>query len=127
MIVIDHKNQPIEWHGRDNNIEHRLILDHTNGATALTLWEIFPPEGAGAPPHVHHNCEEVITVLSGRIKAQLDHEIFEAAAGQTLFIPAGVGHSFGVISDEKAHLLIAFSSADVQWERVGWNMWLNKK
>lgn len=125
MLVIDHAEQPIEWRGRDKNIEHRTLLSQANGARHMTLWEIYALPATGAPPHVHPH-EETITVLSGAIKAQVDKQIVEVHAGQTLFIPAGAGHSFGVISEEKAHLLIAFPIDDPEWERIDWSTWLDK-
>ena len=123
MLVIDHAQQPIEWRGRDKNIEHRTLVSRTNGATQMTLWEIFPPPTAGAPPHVHPH-EETMTVLHGRIKAQLNKEIVEVRKGQTLFIPANTGHSFAVVGEETAHLLVAFPVDEPVWDRIDWTAWL---
>lgn len=123
MPVIDPKQVPIEWRGRDNNIQHHTLISSDKFNCGMALWEIFAPPATGAPPHVHPH-DETITVLSGAIKAQLDREIVEAHAGQTLFIPATVGHSFGVISEEKAHLLIAFPVGEPTWEDIDWKLWL---
>jgi len=107
MQIIDHATHPVEWRGRDKNIEHRTLVDCSQGAKSMSLWEVFPPKGAGTPPHVHPH-EETITVIAGRIKAWVDGEIQVLGERQTLFIPAGAKHQFGVISEEPAHLLIAF-------------------
>ena len=125
MLIIDHASTPVEWRGPQNNrnIEHRTLLSAANGAQQMALWEVYPPPGAGAPPHVHPH-EETITVLRGQIEAYIDGETFKAQAGQTLFIPAGAGHSFAVTGDEKAHLLIAFAAAAPTWERIDWKAWL---
>lgn len=125
MLVIDHAEQPIEWRGRDKNIEHRTLISQVNGATNMTLWEIYALPTTGAPPHVHPH-EETITVLSGAIKAQVDNQIVEVNSGQTLFIPARAGHSFGVIGEKKAHLLIAFPIDEPEWERIDWATWSQK-
>lgn len=125
MYLIDHAQIPVEWRGKDGkdkNIEHRTLL---NGQE-MTLWEIFPPMGTGAPPHVHPH-EETITVISGRVKIQIDREVIEAGPRQTIFIPANAGHSFAVISEEAAHLLIAFPVDDPTWERIDWKAWLADK
>lgn len=122
MTVITHKDVPVERRGRAREVIHRTLLDHSTGAKAMALWDVRPPKGAGAPPHVHPH-EETITVLSGRIMAQLDREIVELGPGETLFIPTDVGHTFGVISDAPAHLLIAFPVADPAWERIDWASW----
>lgn len=92
----------------------------------MALWEIYAPPTTGAPLHVHPH-DEMITVLSGAIKVQIDREIVEAHAGQTLFIPANIEHSFGVISEEQAHLLIAFPIGDPTWEDIDWKTWLQDK
>ena len=122
MPVITHENSHIEWRGRNKEVETRILLNDATGAESLTIWEIFPPKGSGAPPHVH-DVEETITVISGRIKAKLDDDIVEAGAGETLYIPAGVGHSFGVISEEKAHLLVVFPVNNAISEYIDWKTW----
>lgn len=122
MSVIDHASRPAELRGIERNIEHRTLVSHATGAQQMTLWDVRPPQGAGAPPHVHPH-EETITVIHGRIKAQLDRDVVEVGAGQTLFIPAQVGHTFAVISEEPAHLLIAFPVDDPTWERIDWRTW----
>lgn len=123
MLLIDHQSVPVEWRGKDNNIEHRTLLNRDSGSSQMTMWEIFPPQNAGAPPHVHPH-EETITVLSGQIKIQIEREVIEVKEGQTVFIPANAAHSFGVISEEKAHLLIFFPVDEPFWEGIDWKTWL---
>lgn len=126
MPVIDPKNIEIEWRGRDRNIEHRTLISSEKYDCEMALWEIHAPQSTGAPPHVHRH-DETITVLSGTIKAQIDREVVEVHSGQTLFIPANAGHSFGAISEEDAHLLIAFPVGEPTWESIDWKTWLADK
>lgn len=125
MQLIDHEAMPVEWRGRHNDIEHRTLLDHTNGAMEMSLWLVRPPQGAGAPPHIHQH-EETITVLSGSIKIQIDRQVVDVEAGQTVFIPVHSGHSFAVTSEQPAELLVAFPVADPQYESIDWKTWFAK-
>ena len=124
MLLIDHAQQPVEWRGRDNNIEHRTLLSADNGATQMTLWEVYPLPGTGAPPHVHPH-EETITVLQGAIKIQVERDVVEVNAGQTIFIPTGAAHSLAAIGNDKAHILVAFPVDEPTWERIDWKEWLS--
>lgn len=125
MQVIDHAQQPVEWRGKDRNIEHRTLVNRDMGAAQITLWEIYALTDTGAPPHVHPH-EETITVLQGEIKIKVDRELVTVKAGQTIFIPTNAAHSFAVISTGRAHLLIAFPVNEPVWERIDWHIWLEQ-
>ena len=56
--------------------------------------------GRGGPPvHVHHNEDEAIHVLEGEYEFWLDGQIHPVAAGQSIFLPRGVPHTFRVMGD----------------------------
>lgn len=56
--------------------------------------------GRGGPPvHVHHNEDEAIHVIEGEYEFWLDGEIRPVAAGQSIFLPRGVPHTFRVAGD----------------------------
>jgi quercetin dioxygenase-like cupin family protein len=60
--------------------------------------------GAGAPLHVHDDADEVIIVVEGRITCRLGEQACEAAAGDTLAIPAGTPHSFQALGPDGARI-----------------------
>ncbi|MCT9627224.1 cupin domain-containing protein [Pseudarthrobacter equi] len=61
--------------------------------------------------HWHPNCDEVLTVLSGRIMHTWNDIEFPMEAGDVISIPQGVIHNARNETDEPAVLSIAFSSA----------------
>lgn len=70
---------------------------------------IFP--GQANPRHYHPNCDEVLHVLTGRIRHTLGDEVFEMGVGDTISIPEGALHNATNIGDEDAVLMITFSTA----------------
>ena len=49
----------------------------------------------GPPLHVHHNDDEAWHVLEGKLVFRFRDTTAEAVADQTMFVPAGVPHTFG--------------------------------
>lgn len=70
-----------------------LVSPHeTAGTMSLLEWRGI---GAGGPPlHVHPHQDEVFIVEEGAFRFQCGDETFELAAGDTIFLPRGVPHSF---------------------------------
>jgi len=64
--------------------------------------------------HYHPNCDEILTVLKGRIIQTWNDEERVMEAGDVVSIPSGVWHSARNIGDEQAQLAISFSNADRQ-------------
>lgn len=66
-------------------------------------------EWQGSAPgelHVHHDSDIAWHVLEGKLRFRLANGIVEAAAGQTVFIPAGIAHTYGD-GDSARYLVIA--------------------
>lgn len=70
----------------------KLSKDETAGATYV--FEVSSPPGAGIPPHVHKNEDEIIYVAEGTYGVFLGGENFQAEAGSWLHFPRGVPHGF---------------------------------
>jgi mannose-6-phosphate isomerase-like protein (cupin superfamily) len=81
-------------------------------AQTLGICRLNP--GCGNPAHCHPNCEELLTMLSGRGLHRLGDETIELGPGMTLRIPTGVPHQFTCLGPEPIECLIAFSSGDRQ-------------
>lgn len=50
---------------------------------------------AGPPLHVHHSDDEAWHVLEGSLAFRFADGTAEASVGTTVFVPAGVAHTFG--------------------------------
>ena len=67
--------------------------------------------GQSNPRHFHPNCDEVLHVISGRIRHTMNEASVEMGPGDTISIPQGVLHNATNIGEEDAVLAISFSSA----------------
>jgi quercetin dioxygenase-like cupin family protein len=79
----------------------------------LMLTENVAPRGVGSPLHVHHREDEWFYVLEGELTVWRDGEVVRAGAGDFVFGPRDVPHTFIVSSDE-AHFLLATTPADFE-------------
>lgn len=89
------------------DMKRRVSGDDTDGAFFALEFEL--PPGEEVPPHVHHNEEEIIYVVSGEIKSRVDNESTDAAAGSCHTISRGTPHAQANSSTEPATLLVMFS------------------
>ncbi|MEW5831350.1 MAG: cupin domain-containing protein [Campylobacterota bacterium] len=65
----------------------------------------FTIEAGGHMPHHTNTVEHEQFVLSGRAKVRVGDESFEAKAGDILYIPANVPHSYETLGDEAYRFL----------------------
>jgi quercetin dioxygenase-like cupin family protein len=65
----------------------------SRGSRELCAWRIEVPAGTRGVPH-HVSREEVLYVLTGTLRATVDGDPSEAAAGDVILVPAG--SRFGV-------------------------------
>jgi quercetin dioxygenase-like cupin family protein len=88
-------------------------LKATSASTGgeLMLTENVAPRGVGSPLHVHHREDEWFYVLEGELTVWRDGEVVRAGAGDFVFGPRDVPHTFIVSSDE-ARFLLATTPAD---------------
>ena len=102
----EHVIEPQAW-GR---LEWYVSAEIGNSETMTVGKCILSPGGANGR-HWHPNCDEILTVLKGRIINSWDDEEFEMNVGDVISIPSGVVHNARNVGDEEAELSIAFSSA----------------
>lgn len=101
---------PMDW-GR---LEWYVTGPLGNSDTLTTGLAVVSP-GKSNPRHYHPNCDEVLTVLKGRIRHTMNDVTVEMKAGDTVSIPEGTYHNATNIGDEDAYLAISFNNA---WREV---------
>jgi quercetin dioxygenase-like cupin family protein len=88
----------------------RVLLRSEESDGAVTLIETAPPPGAGPPLH-HHDFDEAFYVLEGELTFRLRDELVTARAGDMVFAPRGVPHTFANLSGAPARQLIVCTPA----------------
>jgi quercetin dioxygenase-like cupin family protein len=90
----------------------RMVLNHQqlDGNASSLGYSVFKPGTATGP--VAHETEEVAYVLSGSGELRLDDRTVPFAAGDGLFIPAGVWHAVANTSDEDVAMVFGFPHPD---------------
>jgi len=96
--------------GDNQNI--KLTGKDTNGQ--FTLIEQNNEPGIGIPPHVHENEDEVFQVLSGQVKMMIGEEMTTLNAGDLIFCPRGIPHSWEVVGEEKARAMLSIFPAGLE-------------
>ncbi|MFK7750763.1 MAG: cupin domain-containing protein [Kordia sp.] len=94
-------NQNIKLTGKDTNGQYTLIEQNNE-------------PGIGIPPHVHENEDEVFQVLSGQVEMSVGNQTTTLKAGDLIFCPKGVPHSWRVVGEEKARAMLSIFPAGLE-------------
>jgi quercetin dioxygenase-like cupin family protein len=73
-------------------------VDSTDTAGQFALLEVEGAPGGEPPLHVHKNEDEMFYVLEGQLKVRRGEEELTADAGDSVFLPRGVAHTFKILS-----------------------------
>lgn len=76
--------------------EMQVLVGPAEGAPNFALRRFRMGEGGGMPRHTNE-VEHEQYVLAGRARITVGDEVHEVAAGHTLYIPAGLPHSYAVL------------------------------
>lgn len=101
--------------GRDTT--RRVLIDATE-APNFALRKFTMQPGGGMPPHTN-SVEHEQYVLRGRAKIGIGDEVYEVAADDVVFIPAGVPHWYEALGDEPFEFLCAVPNSPDTIELVG--------
>ncbi len=70
-----------------------LITGEETGG-AFFLAEMSVPPGGGPPPHIHSREDESFQILEGTLTVQVGGDTITASAGDFVYLPRGIAHSF---------------------------------
>ncbi len=102
-IVKDSEGNKLNVLGDNQNI--KLTGEDTNGQ--YTLIEQNNEPGTRIPPHVHENEDEVFQVLEGQVEMSIGDKMTTLNAGDIIFCPKGVPHSWKIVGEEKARAMLS--------------------
>lgn len=81
--------------------------DHRQTASGMNAVEFTAPRGFGPPLHLHREEDEIMYIVRGRIRLTVDDDEQIATDGAVVSLPAGVPHTFQVVSDQATFLTVA--------------------
>lgn len=82
----------------------------TNGEFSMFEENSVKGPKSGPPLHIHHGQDETFHIIEGEYLFQVGNEKIKASAGDTLFGPRGVPHTYYQLS-EKAHMIFTYNPA----------------
>jgi len=73
---------------------------------AYSVIETVAQPGGGPPPHRHNREDEIFYILEGSFEMLLGEQTFAASAGESIFLPRGVVHTFRNIGAAPGRILV---------------------
>lgn len=87
-------------------IEHRCASDMKTVVMEMTL-----PVGSSAPLHVHEDLDDTWYILEGEMVIRCGDDVSLVGAGHWVSMPRGVPHTFRVVGDREARILLVHDNA----------------
>jgi quercetin dioxygenase-like cupin family protein len=91
--------------------EVQVLVGPSDGAPNFALRRFIMGAGGGMPRHTNA-VEHEQYVLTGRARITVGDEVHEVAAGNTLYIPAGMPHSYEVLDGPFEFLCVVPNTPD---------------
>jgi quercetin dioxygenase-like cupin family protein len=101
--------EPYSPANHTGTVNRRLIGPETVGSDHLELLEGTVEPGQGALPHAHPDLDQVVYVLTGTARAEIDGQSREMGPGDAAFFPKGMPHIFTVTGDRPAKVLVIYT------------------
>lgn len=89
------------------------VLRNPEGAPRTpTIVELTIPPGGSPPCHIHDNLDDSFLMLDGEVAIRCGGQTIVAKPGSYVVLPAGVEHTFRVISSDPARMLLIHANDD---------------
>ncbi len=99
------------WFG-DNLMTIRVPASAENDGVSIIQCRM--PRGGATPLHVELSGDDIIHILEGSMRFQVDGKAFLAHAGQTVMAPKGMPHTFRIESAEGASCLVVTQGGEFE-------------
>ncbi len=87
-------------------VEHRCAPGMETVVLEMTL-----PVGSSPPLHVHHSLDDTWYILDGKMVMRCGGDVLVVGSGHWVSMPRGVPHTFRVIGDREARILLVHDNA----------------
>jgi quercetin dioxygenase-like cupin family protein len=91
-----------------------IVVSSDQDKSAVSVLRHRAPFGDSPPLHVHLTEDEIFYVLEGQVRFRLGDAEREAAAGDTMFAPKGIPHTYRIESPEGASWLTIIKGDDFE-------------
>jgi mannose-6-phosphate isomerase-like protein (cupin superfamily) len=89
-----------------------LVVEHRSAPGMETVvLEMTLPVGSAPPLHVHDDLDDTWYILEGEMVVRCGDDLLVVGAGHWVSMPRGVPHSFRVIGDREARILLVHDNA----------------
>lgn len=80
---------------------------HDRTVSGMNAVEFTAPRGFGPPLHLHRDEDEIMYLLDGTLRLEIDGVERTATTGAVVALPAGIPHTFQVTSEMATFLTVA--------------------
>ena len=95
--------------------DHQTVkLSGKDTYNQFTLIEQYNEPGMEIPLHVHQDEDEIFHVLEGELEIQVGSELKTLKAGDLGFCPRGIPHSWKVVGEHKAKVLLSVFPSGIE-------------
>ncbi len=113
---------PLESVGKLNvlGIPMNIRIHGRDTGGTLSMVESLDSPGGGPPPHIHHREDETFQIIEGEYEWMVGGETFVAKAGDTIFAPRGIPHTYRYIGSGQGRLTCVITPAGFEgfFERI---------
>jgi mannose-6-phosphate isomerase-like protein (cupin superfamily) len=102
----DNDQTPAWWFLDLLVVEHRCAPGMQTVVLEMTL-----PVGSAAPLHVHDNLDDTWYILDGEMVVRCGEDVSTVGAGCWVSMPRGVPHTFRVVGERAARILLVHDNA----------------
>ncbi|HEY3855724.1 MAG TPA: cupin domain-containing protein [Verrucomicrobiae bacterium] len=97
----------------------RIHGSDTGGVVSAVESHDLP--GGGPPPHIHHREDETFQILKGEYEWTVGEKTFVARAGDTIFAPRGIPHTYRYVGQAPGRLMCVITPAGFErfFEDIG--------
>jgi quercetin dioxygenase-like cupin family protein len=100
-------------HGPGGGVYRIIATGDSTGNTFVAMENIEPP-GGGTPLHRHSREDEFFHVIEGQLSIFVDGKTITLSAGQSLFAPRSIPHSFKNCSTSPVKFLVFCTPPDIE-------------
>jgi mannose-6-phosphate isomerase-like protein (cupin superfamily) len=106
----DHVGRPGRW-WLGGHLAVKAAAADTDGR--FSQLEFTDPLGTAPPVHIHHREDETFYVAEGEVSFFVGDERIEATAGDYVFAPCDVPHTY-LVRSEQARMLVTYAPAGIE-------------